>query len=641
MNPLVYISLFAAIVSINIAFYIYFLNPKKNTNRVFSLLVLFFAIFCISEFMVRISETGELALLWGRIGYSLFIIFSILGLHFSLVFPRKYPNYENIFTKYKYLLPSIYVTGVILVIYLNILISVQNVKMSEWGYRVILEGVTAFPIYWFLFCGFFTVFNLAHTYFKKSITINEKRQIQFLTIGILILVTFSLGTNLIPPLYSMSVFPMTTVSLMLFSFIVAYSMIKYKLMKLTTAETADVVLDTMTDSLIVVDENETIVNLNKASLYRLGYAKDELVNSPLKSIVDRPSLKSSVITKVMKNGNVKDIETEFITKEGKKIPMNVSASGIYDDSGKFEGIVIVARDLTETKIFIRKLEEAKTKLEDRVQERTAELEKSKNRIELQNIQLKKLDQLKSEFLNMTSHELRTPMSSIKGYVQMMLKQTLGNTSSKQRDALNVVLRNTNRLDDLIQDILDVSRLESGTMRFIPEKTDVRLLLGETVGTLQSSADLKNIKINAEIDLRIPKLDVDETRISQVLFNILDNAIKFSLDDSNINVRAMRKSDDVLFEVRDFGRGIPKTKHKKIFEIFYQVDSGIDRKYGGAGLGLAISRGIVLAHGGRIWVDSNAGGGSSFKFTLPIRPVQDVEGKFKEVDMFGVNNKSKY
>ena len=158
--------------------------------------------------------------------------------------------------------------------------------------------------------------------------------------------------------------------------------------------------------------------------------------------------------------------------------------------------------------------------------------------------------------------------------------------------------------------------------------------------MQPSADLKNIKISVNIGEDLPQLTVDSDRIKQVIFNLLDNAIKFSPDDSTINVRASKKDDDVLFEVQDSGRGIPKSQRKRVFETFYQVDSGMDRKFGGAGLGLAISRGIVLAHGGNIWVDSKAGEGSTFRFTLPVKPVQDLEGKFKEVDIFRMNNTEK-
>jgi len=268
-------------------------------------------------------------------------------------------------------------------------------------------------------------------------------------------------------------------------------------------------------------------------------------------------------------------------------------------------------------------------------ETTEELEKSQTVIEAKNTELEKLNNLKSAFLNVTSHELRTPMSSIKGYIQMLLKQKLGEVNKDQRSALEVVLRNTNRLDGLIQDILDISRLESGTMKFVPGKTGIGKIVMESVETMRSAADLKNIRINADVKDRIPELVVDQERVKQVLINLIDNAIKFSPDGSVINVRTKRQGDDVLFEVQDFGRGIPKNKQKRIFETFYQVDSGMDRKFGGAGLGLSVSRGIILAHGGEIWVRSTLNKGSTFVFTLPIEPVQDIEGRFKEADIFRV------
>lgn len=266
---------------------------------------------------------------------------------------------------------------------------------------------------------------------------------------------------------------------------------------------------------------------------------------------------------------------------------------------------------------------------------TKKLEKSQLIIEEKNIELEKLNTLKSAFLNITSHELRTPMSSIKGYIQMLLKQKLGNVNEEQKSALEVVLRNTDRLNHLIQDILDVSRLESGTMKFIQENADIGRMVEEIAETMQSSATLKEIKLNTEIGEGIPDLFIDKERITQVVINLTNNAIKFSPDGSIINLKVKKEHDDVLFEVEDFGRGVPKDKQYKVFDTFYQVDSGADTKFGGAGLGLAISRGIVIAHGGKIWVESEGkpGKGSTFRFTLPIKSVKDIEKRFKGVDIF--------
>ena len=265
------------------------------------------------------------------------------------------------------------------------------------------------------------------------------------------------------------------------------------------------------------------------------------------------------------------------------------------------------------------------------------LRESTRKIEAQNVQLQKLNKIKTDFLNITSHELRTPMSAIKGYIQMILKQNLGTITNEQKKALDVILRNTNRLDRLIQDILDISRLESGTMKFVTGKTAVKQMIKEIVDTMQVSASLKGIRINTEVGESIPELKIDKDRITQVVVNILNNAIKFSPESSIINVQVKKQDDNVLFEVQDYGRGVPKEYHQKIFQTFYQVDSNTDTKFGGAGLGLAICYGIIIAHGGRIWVESTGkpGEGSTFKFVLPIESVSDIEKRFKGVDIFGL------
>ena len=305
-----------------------------------------------------------------------------------------------------------------------------------------------------------------------------------------------------------------------------------------------------------------------------------------------------------------------------------------------EKLAVLNRGELEEKVKERTIELVNTnkELQIEIKERKRaeeKLRRSQTKIEQQNIQLKKADRIKTDFLNVTSHELRTPLSSIKGYAQMISKQTLGQINDEQKKALYVILRNTNRLDALIQDILDISRLESGKMKFVAVQTDVKNMILETIETIKPFANLKNIEITTKFKDNLPELNIDKERIKQVLTNILSNAIKFSTDGSAINILATNEEEDILFEIQDFGRGIPRNELKKVFDIFYQVDSGEDRKYGGIGLGLAISRGIILAHGGKIWVNSKINEGSTFSFTLPIKPVQDIETRFKEVDMFGL------
>ncbi len=328
---------------------------------------------------------------------------------------------------------------------------------------------------------------------------------------------------------------------------------------------------------------------------------------------------------------------------GKNDELDALAMGInmtIEDVGESIKEVERNKELLQEKIKdLEKSDLAALNIMEDLHETAERLEKTQAVIQQKNIELEKLSSLKSAFLNITSHELRTPMSSVKGYIQMLLKQKLGEINKDQKSALEVVHRNANRLDRLIQDILDVSRLESGTMKFIPKDANVGRLVCETAETMMYSAALKDIKLNTEIGKGIPDLFIDQERIKQVIINLTNNAIKFSPDKSIINIKAKNEQDNVLFEVEDFGRGIPKDKQDKVFETFYQVDSGTDIKFGGAGLGLAISRGIVIAHGGKVWVESEGkpGKGSTFKFTLPVKSVKDIEGRFKAIDIFGLKN----
>jgi len=403
---------------------------------------------------------------------------------------------------------------------------------------------------------------------------------------------------------------------------------------------------------VVLDVDVALENLLKQS-------REELIGGSLTDFCFPGKEVSDIQQKTFEKGFVKNKECGIKTSDGQEIPVLVSTLVRKDDSSNAIGFFVAFFDITDVKKTQAEIEKHRKQLNEKINEleqsedaslnimedlqvTMENLEKTQKRIELQNIQLKKLDKIKSDFLNITSHELRTPMSAIKGYIQMILKRTLGEITEEQKQALTVIVRNTNRLDNLIQDILDISRLESGTMKFISEPTNIQQMTNEAIETTHLIAETKTITLSAEVEQNLSDITMDKERIKQVIMNLINNAIKFSPNKSTVILRAKKETNNILFEVQDHGRGIPKEHQTKIFDTFYQVDSGMDRKFGGAGLGLAIARGIVLSHGGNIWVESSGtpGEGSTFKFTIPLTPVKDLEGKFREVDIFRLKDTKK-
>lgn len=236
---------------------------------------------------------------------------------------------------------------------------------------------------------------------------------------------------------------------------------------------------------------------------------------------------------------------------------------------------------------------------------------------------KEIEDAKTEFLSITSHELRTPITPIRAQLEMLKNGYFGELTEKQKESIEVIIRNTDRLDNIITDFLEVSRIEGARLRFNFVKTDLSDIVREVVKLMDAFAKEKNIEIVVDTD-DLPIVETDPDRISQVLRNLLTNAIKFSNENSKIEVEARLREEDILFSVRDYGMGIKPEDQLRIFEPFYQVEKHSKRRYGGTGLGLTICRGIIEAQNGKIWVESKVGKGSKFYFTVPLKPVKEIK-----------------
>jgi two-component system sensor histidine kinase/response regulator len=266
------------------------------------------------------------------------------------------------------------------------------------------------------------------------------------------------------------------------------------------------------------------------------------------------------------------------------------------------------------------LGQANLTLEEKVQERTRNLIDANER-------LRELDTAKSNFISLISHELRTPLTAIKGFVMMLFHHDKMISDEKRKIYLSVLNEETDRLTRLITELLDISRIESGRMDFkweaiaIPEKIE-KVFEKLTVAS-------RHITLNKDFPPDFPQVIADSDKFDQVLMNLMMNALRFSPTGGTITVRGRAGKETVTMEIVDEGMGIPFNEQEKIFDKFYRLDNDVNRKNPGTGLGLSICRALLNLHGGKIWVESEAGQGSRFLISLPLN--QDkVSGRHEGV-----------
>lgn len=266
-------------------------------------------------------------------------------------------------------------------------------------------------------------------------------------------------------------------------------------------------------------------------------------------------------------------------------------------------------------LSVQEIRDLNENLQQRIDAATKELRRS-------NAQLQKLDEAKDEFISMASHQLRTPLTSIKGYISMIMDGDLGKVAPQQKKVLEETLASSERMVRLIGDFLNVSRLQTG--KFIIEKSqvDLALLVGHEVDSLEQSATSRDLSFDYKKPKNIPVLDIDEGKIQQVVMNFLDNAIYYSQEGDVITVKLRKTGDMVEFTVKDTGIGVPESEQAGLFSKFFRASNARQQRPDGTGVGLFLAKKVVRDHGGEIIFLSKEGRGSTFGFKLPI-PKKDL------------------
>lgn len=397
-------------------------------------------------------------------------------------------------------------------------------------------------------------------------------------------------------------------------------------------ERLNATLENVGDPILVTDERSNIILMNRegerlfdvppgvaqeSRQRRAVRANDTKFTSAMSDLLLRPEQRR--VEKVELQDP--DTATEF--------PVEVVSSKILNSRGEPSAIVSVIHDLTqvvENERLARELSELNEELEDRIRLATLELEERNRRLEWQSRELEKASRLKSEFLASMSHELRTPINAVLGYTSLMREEIYGELTDKQKNALDKINTASQHLLDLINDILDLSKIEAGKMPLYLETVPLKQVLGELAESVDPLVREKGLEFELEVDESVPHLLTDRTKLKQILLNLLSNAVKFTAA-GKVCLRGERAGEErVLITVVDTGIGIKEEDLQQIFEDFRQVDQSPTREYGGTGLGLSITRKLITLLDGTIEVESRYGGGSRFAIELPIRLDVSVHGE---------------
>jgi signal transduction histidine kinase len=277
---------------------------------------------------------------------------------------------------------------------------------------------------------------------------------------------------------------------------------------------------------------------------------------------------------------------------------------------------LVTRETLDQVITVQILElqsalgEANRTLQQRVDERTLELQRALGR-------LAELNQLKSNFISNISHELRTPLTHIKGYLDILADGGLGSLNKLQQEAIDVIRRAEERLEQLIEDLIQFSMASRGELGVKPQAVDLEQLIRIVLHRLEQKVREKEITVSIDITDKLPPVNADDDKIGWVLMQLLDNAVKFTPRKGKVEVQAVVVDRLVRVAVMDTGIGIPNERLVEIFEPFHQLDGSITRRYSGTGLGLAMAQRIIEAHGSVIIVESAVDKGTRFEFNLPL------------------------
>jgi PAS domain S-box-containing protein len=371
------------------------------------------------------------------------------------------------------------------------------------------------------------------------------------------------------------------------------------------------IIESADDAIISKTTQGVITSWNRAAERVFGYAAHEVVGRPITILIpeERGDEEKRILAKIHRGEHIDHYETKRIRKDGRIIDVSITISPVKNEYGEIIGASKIARDITDRKLADIRRDEL---LRQEQRARTA---------------AEHANRMKDEFLATVSHELRTPLNAIIGWCYMLRNRELDSSLSAR--AVDTIDRNAKAQAQLVEDILDVSRVITGKLQLSIGRVDLSAVINAAIDSVQLAAESKGIHIEVIADPRIRYIRGDATRLQQVVWNLLSNAVKFTPGGGKIVVRLHRAGSDVELTVTDTGEGIPPEFIPFIFDRFSQADSSTTRRQGGLGLGLAIVHHLAELHGGTVLAESSGKGlGATFTVRLPLTGIPEQQQSLK-------------
>ncbi|MFA6170685.1 MAG: ATP-binding protein [Candidatus Margulisiibacteriota bacterium] len=599
-------------------------NPKDKLCQAFFGYAMMIGFFNLFNALMMTAASMTVAFLHTRFAVVFWILFLLFFVQFCLIVAK--------LDRDKYYRAGLFVITLAAasVNYLNF--------TTDWFYKI--PVMTAYGYsdlfgrwYWvFVLCSIVMVLipiYLLTRAWRETKSKREKRQSQ--TILAALIIGLLVGALLDGFLPTLGVFVQSTAPFIstLYVLVFAYAITRYGLLNVTPANLANDILNMIPGLLLFADVARKIRLANHSLLRNLGYSRDEIIGQDCSILHADQKNHEELHLELARVGTFSQKKALLLTKTGEPMPVNVEAAEVKDVSGEKIGEIFLFIDarkeeslLKKQQVMIEELTKTKERMLSILEDTTEARDDAKNKSEelaLAIGNLKEVDRMKNRFMTVMSHELRTPLTPIKGFSSMLLDGQLGQLSEPQANAVTSIQRESDHLSLLIDSILDLAKLESGRrLELNTEPISMRRMLDEFALIVKPQCALKEQTLELVVPDDFNTIIGDRSKLHRLLTNVIGNAINFTPNGGKISIVGQNVENGVELRVIDNGIGIEAQYLEKIFERFFQIDNSYSRATGGVGLGLAISRAIVEAHGGKIRAESKGiGWGTAIIINLPV------------------------